>query len=67
MAFHVILDETFPGAPPGWPNDRQGVAHGLSGSRLSVPQGRHLVAAVVTVTVGGELDEAWQAGDQALS
>ena len=44
VAFHVILDETFPGAPPGWPNDPQGVAHGLSGYRLSVPQGGQFVA-----------------------
>jgi hypothetical protein len=44
VAFHVILDETFPGAPPGWPNDPQGVAHGLAGYRLSVPQAGQFVA-----------------------
>jgi hypothetical protein len=44
VAFHVLLDETFPGAPPGWPNDPQGVAHGLSGYRLSVPQNGQFTA-----------------------
>jgi hypothetical protein len=44
VAFHVILDESFPGAPPGWPNDPQGVAHGVSGYRLSVPQAGQFVA-----------------------
>jgi hypothetical protein len=44
VAFQVLLDETFPGAPAGWPNDPQGVAHGLSGYRLSVPQASQFVA-----------------------